>query len=117
MTEIEDELYKGIVRNLSRLIILWLLTQKPYSGYEVLKEMKKIAGQDFHPGVIYPLLYELEEGKYIAGAKIQKGRRQMTYYSITDRGKELFERMRSLFQLPIGSVLQELLSEKSDNSD
>ena len=106
----EDDLYKGIVRNLNRLIILWLLNQKTYSGYEVLKEMKKIVGQDFRPGVIYPLLYELEEGKYITGNKVQKGRRQMTYYTITDKGKEFFERLRKLFQLPIGSVLQGLLS-------
>lgn len=110
LSHIEDDLYKGIVRNLNRLIILWLLNQKTCSGYEVLKEMKKIAGQDFRPGVIYPLLYELEEGKYIVGNKIQRGRRQMTYYSTTHQGKELFERLRKLFQLPIGPILQELLS-------
>ncbi len=112
MTEIEDDIYKGTIRNLNRLVVLYLLNQKTYSGYEVLKEMKRIAGQDLRPGVVYPLLYELEEGKYITGNKIQKGRRQMTYYTITDRGREFFERLKKLFQLPIGPILQELLSPK-----
>lgn len=112
MVEIEEELVKGITRNLSRLIILWLLDHKPYSGYEMLKEMRRVTGQNFRPGVVYPILYELEEGKYIIGDKVQKGRRQMIYYSITDRGKELLQHLKNLFKLPIGPMLQEFLGEE-----
>lgn len=114
MAAMEEELVKGIVRNLSRLIILWLLSYKPYSGYGMLKEMQRITGQNLRPGVVYPLLYELEEGKYITGDKVQKGRRVMTYYSITDRGKGLLENLRTLFKLPIGSMLQEFLEKEPD---
>ncbi len=111
MAEIENELVKGIVRNLSRLIILCLLSHRPYSGYEMLKEIKRVTGQNFKPGVIYPLLYELDEGKYIVGEKVQKGRRQMIYYSITERGMKLLEDLRNLFKkLPIGAMLLEFLS-------
>lgn len=106
----EEKLVKGIVRNLSRFIILWLLSHKQYSGYGILKEIRRITGQNLHPGVIYPLLYELEEGKYIMGDRVQKGRRLMTYYSITDRGRELLMHLRDLFKLPIRSVLQDFLS-------
>lgn len=109
----EEELVKGIIRNLSRLIILWLLNHEPYSGYAMLKEMRRVTGQDFRPGVVYPLLYELEEGQYIIGERSQKGRRQIIYYSITDRGKELLEHLRNLFNLPIGPMLQEFLGEKA----
>jgi len=110
--EMEEELFRGIVRNLSRLIILWLLDHKSYSGYGILKEMKRITGQEFRPGVVYPLLYELEKGKYIVGNRVQKGRRQTTYYSITDKGKEFLGQLRKLFELPLREMLQELLSEK-----
>lgn len=112
LAEMEEELVKGIVRNLSRLIILWLLSHEPYSGYGMLKEMRRVTGQNLHPGVVYPLLYELEEGKYIVGDRVQKGRRLMTYYSITDKGRELLSHLRDLFKLPIGSMLQEFLGEE-----
>lgn len=114
---IEEDLVKGIIRNLSRLIILWLLSYKPYSGYAMLKEMQRVIGQDFRPGVIYPLLYELEEGKYIVGEKAQKGRRLIIYYSITDKGKELLKHLGNLFKLPIGSMLQEFLGEESKQTN
>ena len=113
MGDIEEELVKGIVRNLSRVIILWILSDKTSSGYGVLKEMRRLTGQHVHPGVIYPLLYELENSKYIAGEKVQKGKRQIIYYSITDGGMEILERMRSVIQLPIVSVLQEFLKEET----
>ena len=113
LAEIEEELVKGIIRNLSRFIILWLLNHKPHSGYAMLKEMRRVTEQNFRPGVVYPLLYELEEGKYIVGDKVQKGRRYIIYYSITDRGKDLLEHLRNLLKLPIGSMLQNFLSEES----
>ena len=112
MTEIEDELVKGIIRNLNRLTILWLLSHKTYSGYGILKEMRRVTAKNLRPGVVYPLLYELEEGKYIVGSKTLKGRRQMIYYSITKRGDELLEHMKDLFKLPIGSMLQEFLDKE-----
>lgn len=112
MPEIEDELYKGTVRNLNRLVILWLLNQETRSGYDILKEMREISGQNLRPSLVYPLLSELEAGQYIVGNKIQRGKRQITCYTITDKGRALFENLRKLFKLPIGSVLLDLF-EKS----
>jgi len=47
------------VRGFSRAVILWLISQKPMSGYKIVKEMKRLTGQKFNPGIIYPLLYKL----------------------------------------------------------
>ncbi len=109
MADIEEELVKGVVRNLSRFIILWLLSFNQYSGYGLLKEMLRVTGQKCRPGIIYPLLYELEAGGYIIGQNIQKGRRQIIYYTLTDEGKDLLEQLKKLFKLPIGPILEEFL--------
>lgn len=113
MAGIEEDLVKATLRGFSRCIILWLVGQKPRSGYEIVKEMKGLTGQRFHSGVVYPLLYELEERKFIVGRWVTKGRRRIKYYSITDKGKELLNHLRGLFEKPVREVLKDLLRKAS----
>ena len=80
VASVEEELIQATIRGLSRAIILWLLSQKRMSGYKVNKELEKITGQHFTSGVSYPLLYELEEKRLIAGEWEKKGRRSIKYY-------------------------------------
>ncbi|KPV63994.1 MAG: Transcriptional regulator PadR-like family protein [Candidatus Bathyarchaeota archaeon BA1] len=70
---------RATIRGFSRSIILWLVSQKPTSGYGVLKEIKRLTGQTFHPGVVYPLLYELEEEGFTIGDWVQRGRKRIKY--------------------------------------
>jgi DNA-binding PadR family transcriptional regulator len=112
LTKTETDLVKATLRGFNRAAILWLVAQKQRSGYEILKEMKRLTGQNFHSGVVYPLLYELEEKGFIAGKWATKGRRRINYYSITSRGIELLKRLRQLFELPVREVLKDLLGEK-----
>lgn len=109
MAEIERDLIKATLRGFSRSIILWLVTEKPRSGYEIVKEMKRLTGQHFHSGVVYPLLYELEKKKFIVGRWVTKGRRRIKYYSITSRGGKLLNHLRELFEMPVRDVLKDLL--------
>lgn len=111
MAEAERDLVRATVRGFSRAIILWLISQKPLSGYKIVKEMKRLTGQNFHPGVIYPLLYELEEKGFVWGKWVQKGRRRIKYYSITEKGTELLNRLRQLFEMPVKEVLRDLIGE------
>lgn len=113
LAEIEGDLVKATLRGFSRSTILWLVGQKRMSGYEIVKEMRRLTGQRFHSGVVYPLLYELEEKKLIAGRWVTKGRRRIKYYSITDRGTKLLNRLRELFEMPIREVLKDILGEES----
>jgi len=111
MAEAERALVRATVRGFSRSIVLWLVSQKPMSGYKIVKEMKRLTGQDFHAGVVYPLLYELERGGFIVGEWIQRGRRRIKYYSITKEGTKLLGRLRELFEMPVREVLKDLLGE------
>ncbi|MCK5626101.1 PadR family transcriptional regulator, partial [Candidatus Bathyarchaeota archaeon] len=96
MSEMEEELVRGVIRNLSRLIILWILKQKSLSGYSVLKEMERLTEQKFHPGIIYPLLYELEDEIFITGEWVLKNKRRIKSYTITEKGIQLLNRLHRL---------------------
>ena len=109
MAKVEKDLVKATIRGFSRSIILWLVSRKPASGYRVIKEMKRLTGQSFHSGAIYPLLYELEEEGFIIGDWVQRGRRRIKYYSITERGTKLLDSLRELFKMLVGEVLKDLL--------
>ncbi len=112
--ETERELIKATVTSLSRGIILWLVNQKPMSGYEVVKELKRSTGQHLTSGLIYPLLYELEKDGFIVGEWAQKGRRHTKYYSITPSGTELLNRLRVLFEMPLREALEDFIAEKAE---
>ncbi|MBE0511798.1 PadR family transcriptional regulator [Candidatus Bathyarchaeota archaeon] len=111
MAEAERDLIRATVRGFSRSVILWLVSQKPMSGYAVVKEMKRLTGERFHPGIIYPLLYDLEEKGLIAGKWIKRGRRRIKRYSVTEKGTKMLNRLRELFEMPVREVLKDLIGE------
>jgi DNA-binding PadR family transcriptional regulator len=111
MTE-ERDMIRTIVRGFSRAVILWLISQKPMSGYTIIKEIEKLTGQKFHAGIVYPLLYELEEDKFIIGKWTQKGRRRIKYYSITEKGTQMLNQLRQRFEMPVKEVLRDFIREK-----
>lgn len=111
LTEAEDDLIRVTIRGLSRAIILWLVNQKPMSGYKITKEMLRLTERRFSSGIVYPLLYELEGKGLITGEWVQKGRRRIKYYSITEEGARLLNSLRQLFERPVRQVLKSILGE------
>ncbi|MEM1539761.1 MAG: PadR family transcriptional regulator [Candidatus Bathyarchaeia archaeon] len=111
MADLESELVKSAVRGFSRVIILWLLSQRPMSGYSVTKELKKLTGWGFHSGVVYPLLYELEENKLIVGKWAKIGRKRIKYYSATEDGLMVLDRIREFLKMPVKEVLKDFISQ------
>jgi DNA-binding PadR family transcriptional regulator len=111
MAEVERELFKATIKGFSRIVILWLLSRKPMSGYSLSKELNTLTGWNFYSGVVYPLLYDLEKKKLVAGKWTRKGRRRIKYYSVTENGVELLNRLREFFQKPVKDVLKDLISE------
>jgi len=114
MAEAEKELIRATVRGFSRTIILWVVKQQPISGYKIIKELKRLTDQKLHPGIVYPLLYELEKEGFIVGEWTQKGRRRTKYYSITQSGTELLNRLRELFEMPVREALKDFITKKDD---
>jgi len=109
LSDAEEKLVRTTVKGLSRVIILWLVSQKKMSGYAIIKEIYRLTDFKFTSGIIYPLLYELEEKDLIRGEWVKKGRRNIKYYSITEKGENVLNRLRELFDKPLRQVIESLL--------
>ncbi|MFB3889969.1 MAG: PadR family transcriptional regulator [Candidatus Bathyarchaeia archaeon] len=112
MAATERDLIQTTIRGFSRGIILWLVSQKPMSGYGTIKELERLTGQNLSPGVVYPLLYELEKKGFISGKWTQKGGRRIKHYTITESGTSLLARLRKTFEMPVKEILAEFISDK-----
>jgi DNA-binding PadR family transcriptional regulator len=109
MTDAEKALIRTTVTSFSRGIILWLINQKPRSGYAIVKELEHSTGQHLTSGVVYPLLYELEKDGFIVGTWTRNGKCRTRYYAITPIGAELLNRLRALFEMPVRDALKDFI--------
>jgi DNA-binding PadR family transcriptional regulator len=101
----------AFMRGLEKPLILWLISQGPRHGYELIKEVKRLTGQKLKPSVLYPTLYQLEGEGFLAGEWVRRGRRELKCYRLTEKGKTLFAKVRGLFSNPIRRVIADLISE------
>lgn len=81
-----------------KLYILHLLVEKSYYGNEIIDEIKSRLNNKWEPspGMIYPLLRELEENNYIQGWWQEPDKRSIRYYKITDIGYEHYNKIKLL---------------------
>jgi transcriptional regulator len=80
------ELKKGT----TPLLVLALLEAMPRHGYELSKLIESRSGGvvRIHAASLYPLLYELEEKRWIEGRWVEKpGERRRRFYHLTAAGK------------------------------
>ncbi len=71
-----------------KLYILHLVNEKSYYGNKIKDEMKRRLKDKWEPspGMIYPLLRELEAEGYIVGSWDEPNKRSIRRYRITDSG-------------------------------
>lgn len=71
-----------------KLYILHLLNEKSYYGNEIKDEISRRLNGKWSPspGMIYPLLSEMEENEYINGWWDEPTKRSIRRYRITDKG-------------------------------
>lgn len=104
-----------------KLYILHLLTEKHYYGNELKDEISKRVDYKWSPspGMIYPLLRELESSLYIEGWWEEPTKRSIRRYKITDSGIVYYNNIvlkhRSSFDdslIIIKNVLKDIYGEK-----
>jgi transcriptional regulator len=94
----------------AELLILALLEHEPRHGYESgqLIESRSRGVLHFHSASLYPLLYRLEQRKWITGRWVeQPGLRRRRYYSLTRKGVGILAEQRASwaeFMAAIGRV-------------
>ena len=88
-------LSKGVsermVKSFLDLFVLAVLNHGSRHGYELMRELRIRTGVRVGPGTLYPLLYELEERKFVVGEWISPSRRSRKVYRITEQGNRYRE--------------------------
>ncbi|HLS54061.1 MAG TPA: PadR family transcriptional regulator [Tissierellaceae bacterium] len=104
-----------------RLYILHLLTEKSYYGNKIREEITERLDHKWSPspGMIYPLLRELESKGYIEGRWDEPEKRSIRRYTITDNGlryyKNILRKYKTSFDdslLIIKNVLKDIYKEE-----
>lgn len=85
---------KGYMSGSSRLLILSLLGEKSYYGYEIIKTLKQRSNNvfDMKEGTLYPILHKLENDELIISQNLEVSGRIRKVYSITKKGLKILEK-------------------------
>lgn len=100
---LDRELKKGS----AELLILSLVEDRPRHGYEIgqLIELRSRGVLHFNVGSLYPLLYRLENRKWIRGRWIEKaGQRRRRYYRLTPAGQKVLAAQRNTWRDFVGAM-------------
>lgn len=104
-----------------KLYILHLLDEKSHYGNEIKDEISRRLNYKWtpSPGMIYPLLREMEENEYISGWWDEPTKRSIRRYRITDKGIEHYKVIKRLNKVAfdnslhiIESVLKDIYEEE-----
>jgi len=105
LTEVSKQLKKGVIE----ILILSLLREEKMYGYQLIQELDARSCGVFKmkEGTLYPVLYRLEDSKYIDSCWEQDHERRSVprkYYMITDEGIKSLENMKQELETLIYAI-------------
>ena len=81
---------KGLLGGSIQLMLLSLLAERDYYGYQIIKELEQRSESAFQlkEGTLYPVLHRMQNEDYIKAYEQEaaNGKRRK-YYCITDKGR------------------------------
>ncbi len=93
-----DPIFEASARKGSaEILILASLEDGPLHGYDIAREIARKSGGllTFHVASLYPLLYKIEDHKWIQGRWVEKaGQRRRRYYRLTAEGRRTLTAQR-----------------------
>jgi len=96
------DLSKDLVAASATPMILSILEEGDSYGYAIIKEVKKISGDEIQwtDGMLYPVLHRLEKQKLLSSywEKSSNGRKRK-YYKLTSKGSYQLENLKKQWQL------------------
>lgn len=96
------DIFLGEVKSKSvfPLLILHMVSKQPEYGNSIIKGVKEITAgvMNVSPNSVYPLLRRLEDKGYLKGAWEDEDTRTRRFYSITPRGREKYEEIKTVFE-------------------
>jgi len=91
------------MRGMLSFYVLWLLSKKEMNGQEIARELEIRRGTKPTPGTIYPALKELRKKRLVK----MKRRGRETIYSLTEDGREGFQKACKYFCSVFGELFKE----------
>jgi transcriptional regulator len=91
----------------AELLILSSLEDGQLHGYDIAREISRKSGGvlAFHVASLYPLLYKLEDRRWIAGRWVEKiGQRRRRYYRLTVEGRKVLAQQRSRWEAFVAAL-------------
>jgi DNA-binding PadR family transcriptional regulator len=84
-------------RDVFPLLVLHLVAREPTFGNRLIEDIEEITQGviTVNPNTMYPLLRDLEKRELIEGRWEHPDRRTRRFYSITDAGREEYERLQA----------------------
>jgi DNA-binding PadR family transcriptional regulator len=89
--KLNRDLVENSVKNHLEIIILSMLSEKPMSGYDIIKETFEKYNILLTQGIVYPFLYSLKE-EGILQVEFLKGDMRTKIYSATQKGKQIIKK-------------------------
>ena len=82
-------------REVLPLLVLHFIADGPSYGNQLMEQISAVTAGvlSVNPNTMYPLLRQLEERQLIEGSWEHPERRSRRYYSLTDAGREEYERL------------------------
>ena len=103
-----DPLIESAARKGSaELLILAALEDGQLHGYDIAREIGRRSDGllTFHVASLYPLLYKLEDRKWIQGRWVEKpGQRRRRYYKLNAEGRRMLAAQRGRWQAFVAAL-------------
>jgi transcriptional regulator len=107
--ETQNEATTAQKKGAAELLILAQLEVEPTHGYEICQRIghRSDGVVTFNVASLYPILYEMERRKLIAGRWVEKaGQRRRRYYRLTPAGQEFLAEQRRSWSHFIAAMQQ-----------
>ena len=117
----DKKIINNIIRDFSCVIILWFLDKEKLYGNAIINKInlfyydkdRKITGSSR----IYPILHNLEDKGLIEGSWEFRGKQQIKYYEITDKGREELLRIKKILNYYVNDDLKNFMGEMIFEND
>jgi DNA-binding MarR family transcriptional regulator len=101
---------EDVALDIIRSSIVLLLSEKPFHGYGIMKEVEDRIGRPVNPSLLYPFLKQLEQNDLVRLTKKPVGLKSKNVYELTATGKELAARIYKRIASIVSSAIEPNLS-------
>ncbi len=89
--------------SLMKMFILHLLLKEALYGNQIIDQIKQKLQYKWEPspGMIYPLLRQLEDSGFVISWWLEPDKKSIRYYRITEEGTSHLERLKIRYKKPV----------------